>query len=796
LNSTWNTNIALFEKRFPALKEILCEDIAFFEKETEEGRSPLPLEFLAAKNGSPTALYKADVAGGDASGTNASGGDATETNASGTNATAGTGTNGDASGGNAAGADATGSDVSGGDAAGGKATRTNASGGNATGTNASGGDATWTNATAGTGTNGDATGGNAAVGDASGADDPGSDVSGTDAAGGKATRTNATAGTGTNGDASGGNAAKTDESGANAAKSAPSKQPPIPLHSKYNPEREAEQLVKEFSKNDFDAAVFLGFGLGYAPIAFAEKNPSTPLILIENNPLFLFAALNTLDFTKVFSHPNLIFVTKTNASTAVSVLANYKAERIKIYSSKAHTAHDPSFANEFLELFKRSLQKDEINTNTLEKFSRLWMKNSMANLPYLAKCDGVRKYRSALLQLGGKATELPFVILAAGPSLETVLPHLSKLKESCVLVCVDTALHALVKAGVEPDFIVLVDPQYACARHLEFLKAKSSVLITESAAYPSVFRFECRETVMCSSLFPIGQYFESQLGQKGKLGAGGSVATTAWDFARTCGTRKIYIAGMDLGFPGKQTHIRGSQFEERAHRSSSRTHTAESDGIASLLGASPSLSKDYRGNSILTDKRMSLFAWWFESNCSTALKDGQTTFTLTPQSLAIPNISISSPQELLLECNAKKEELMEAKKKFFEQAQKNSIQIKAQEEKNALPSFENVLEEFKENLLNLLSLSKKGLALCQSAIQNRTKVREVNAKLSEIDSQILNSKGKDAAALVFPTERQLAAKAKELPDSAMNDPMLKPIYYSRLIYSELQKAVKAYLDLT
>ena len=284
MNSTWNTNIALFEKRFPALKEILCEDIAFFEKETEEGRSPLPLEFLAAKNGSPTALYKADASGADATGGNAavgdvSGGDATGTNASGTNATAGTGTNGDASGGNAAKTDeseanATGSDVSGGDAAVGDVSGGDAADGKATRTNTSGGDATGTNA--------------------SGA--------------------NATAGTGTNGDASGGN----------AAKSVSAKVAAIPLHSKYNPEREAEQLVKEFSKNDFDAAVFLGFGLGYAPIAFAEKNPTTPLILIENNPLFLFAALNTLDFTKVFSHPNLIFVTKTNASTAVSVLANYK----------------------------------------------------------------------------------------------------------------------------------------------------------------------------------------------------------------------------------------------------------------------------------------------------------------------------------------------------------------------------------------------------------------------------------------------------------------------------------------
>jgi len=655
LNSTWNTNIALFKKRFPALGDMLKDDIAFFEKECSEGHFPLPLEFIEAKNGSPTALFKTEIAGTE---------------------------------------------------------------------------------------------------EAAGSKVPVQD----------------------------------------ADKSTTAKAAAIPLHSKYNPEREAEQLVSQFSRNEFDAAVFLGFGLGYGPLAFAEKNPSAPMILIENNPLFLFAALNTLDFTKVLSHPSLVFVTKADPATAVSLLSGYRAERVKIFSAKAHTAHDTAFASQFLELFKRSLQKDAINTNTLEKFSRLWMKNSLANLFYLAKCDGVKKYRSALLQLGGNAAELPFVILAAGPSLAAVIPHLQRLKESCVLVCVDTALHAVLKAGVEPDFIVLVDPQYACARHLEFLKSPSSVLITESAAYPSVFRFECRETIMCSSLFPIGQYFESRLGQKGKLGAGGSVATTAWDFARTCGAKKIYIAGMDLGFPGKQTHIRGSQFEERAHRTSCRTHTAESDGVSSLLGAAPTLAKDYRGKDILTDKRMSLFAWWFESNCATALKDGQKTFTLTPQSLAIPNIAVSSAEELLEECSAQKEQLVQSKEKFLEQAEKNSTLQKNEDEKNGLPSFESVRAEFRESLENLAELSKRGLALCQVAIQNRTKVQEVNAKLSEIDAKIMSSKGKEAASLVFPTERQLAAKAGELPPSAINDALLSPVYYSRLIYGELQKAVRAYLE--
>ena len=62
MNSIWNTNLALFEKRFPALRDLLSEDIAFFEGEIEAGNFPLPLEIIEAKNGSPTAIYKAESA--------------------------------------------------------------------------------------------------------------------------------------------------------------------------------------------------------------------------------------------------------------------------------------------------------------------------------------------------------------------------------------------------------------------------------------------------------------------------------------------------------------------------------------------------------------------------------------------------------------------------------------------------------------------------------------------------------------------------------------------------------------
>lgn len=43
------------------------------------------------------------------------------------------------------------------------------------------------------------------------------------------------------------------------------------LHSKYNPEREADTLVESFDSSKHENAVFLGFGLGYGPAALAKK---------------------------------------------------------------------------------------------------------------------------------------------------------------------------------------------------------------------------------------------------------------------------------------------------------------------------------------------------------------------------------------------------------------------------------------------------------------------------------------------------------------------------------------------
>ena len=145
---------------------------------------------------------------------------------------------------------------------------------------------------------------------------------------------------------------------------------------------------------------------------------------------------------------------------------------------------------------------------------------------------------------------LPALVIAGGPSLDSLAPSLAALRERMVLVSVNTPLRACRERGVEPDFTVVVDPQFWASRSLDWTLAQDGVLVAEPSACPRIFRRETERFFLCSSLFPLGETLEAAVGEKGRLGAGGSVSTSAWDLARLLGARPLYAAGLDLGFPG------------------------------------------------------------------------------------------------------------------------------------------------------------------------------------------------------------------------------------------------------
>ena len=431
----------------------------------------------------------------------------------------------------------------------------------------------------------------------------------------------------------------------------------VRLHSAYNPQREAAGAVERDEVFQKSAIVFYGFGLGYHVIECARKirergDSKIRLLLIEPDVGRFYAAMSVLDWTPVFEVENLVVAVGAPAESVLPLLEDGSKVNIGetgvsdayFFDIPVFTAHAASYFDTVRSIVKRNQRKNEINAATLKKFGRLWCKNSLKNLGQYGKCGGVSSLGNKALDDQGKA--LPFLIIGAGPSLEKILPFIKDLQERCVTVCVETALRALLRVGVQPDFVILTDPQFWAYRHIAGLGAPESIFITEVSAWPAVFRFSCRNILLCSSQFPVGQFVQRKLGlTPGDLGTGGSVASSAWNFAHLAGAREIFTAGLDFAFPGKQTHIKGSSAEQTYHTLASRLKSPDKFTASALYSANAVTGTDYSGSPVLTDSRMKMFSWWFEARLAACPESK--TYTLDSRGLKTPGIAAVDPADLL-----------------------------------------------------------------------------------------------------------------------------------------------------
>ena len=461
----------------------------------------------------------------------------------------------------------------------------------------------------------------------------------------------------------------------------------VRLHSAYNPEREAAGAVCRDEVFEKSAVVFYGFGLGYHVIEFAKlaaeraaSGKSVPkLILLEPEVKYFYAALSVLDWTLVFALENLVIAAGCPSEAVLSLLEDGTKVNVGetgvsdtyFFDIPSFTAHAAAYFETVRAIVKRNQRKNEINAATLKKFGRRWCRNSIKNIEKLSSLGVIET-------LSGRGSQFPFLIIGAGPSLETILPYIKELKERTVILCVETALHTLLRSGVQPDFILLTDPQFWAFRHISALRAPQSILITEVSAYPAVFRFCSSNTLLCSSQFPVGQYFEQKLGlTPGNLVTGGSVASCAWNFAHFCGTKEIFTAGLDFGFPKGQTHIRGSSAEQTWHTIANRLSASDKATAAALYNANAVCAKDYNGESVITDSRMKMFSWWFEARLAACPE--VKTYTLCPQGLATPGIKPASVTELL-----KRNPLGKEKTDFINSAKSIKSALSSQQKKELL----------------------------------------------------------------------------------------------------------------
>lgn len=510
------------------------------------------------------------------------------------------------------------------------------------------------------------------------------------------------------------------------------------VHSRYDPKREAERLVAGGVEPRASAALVLGLGLGYLPEAFLALHPGRPLVIVEPDLGLFRQALACRDLTALASSPSVTWFIGEEPEAVIMGLDALPLSRLAVLRLRPLYLRWQAYYRK-LELLVRSLlDRKEVNLNTLRRFGRLWVRNLLHNLEEFLRAPGVSR-------LEGAFAGIPALVLAAGPSLEPVLEALSELRQRLLLVAVDTSYPLCRRAGVEPDFLVTVDPQYWNSRHLDRMRILEAILVSEPAAHPSIFHrpeAECPALYFVSSFFPLGGLLEQLTGIRGRIGAGGSVATTAWDLARLLGGRPLYMAGLDLGYPGRRTHCRGAYFEELRATLSGRLQPAELAAFRALSEAGTFPVRSNSGGLTLTDRRMVIYQWWFENqlkqHCGEPL-----TYSLSAQGVAIAGMPYL-PLDSLLQLPAVRSQIEERMDRARQWGKGQELPARASEQ------AWTAMGEMAAELGRLGELAREGLELCARAEgQARSLRSQLLRRLEAVDRRILALSSRQVAAFLL-----------------------------------------------
>lgn len=405
------------------------------------------------------------------------------------------------------------------------------------------------------------------------------------------------------------------------------------VHSAVDPLREAERLVATAVAREPDADGWVIFGCGLSYVSEAIRRHADGDVIVvrpDREPLAPALAHRDAAWWCRFGPDRIVPSDHPDALAVAASALGMRRPRLIVLQAIARSFPE-SFAR-----FERAVtalrERGSINRNTLRRFGRLWVRNTIRNIPRTADVAGIDGWE-------GRAQGVPIVVCGAGPTLDDSLDTVRRLADRCLVIAVDTALPVLRRIGVRADIAVVADPQYWNTRHLDNAADSATVLIAESATHPRIFRLWRGPVRLSASLFPLGSFVDARVGRTMRLGAGGSVATSAWDLARYLGASSILLAGVDLGFPRRETHCRGSFFEERIIARAHRLAPAEQGLARYLHGAGATLVPATPEGSVLSDRRMALYRSWFEQQIA---RRGVPTCVLAAGGSRIPGVDVCS----------------------------------------------------------------------------------------------------------------------------------------------------------
>lgn len=207
-----------------------------------------------------------------------------------------------------------------------------------------------------------------------------------------------------------------------------------------------------------------------------------------------------------------------------------------------------------LKVLKDRVELFYISRNTVGLMAPIWTPNILKNTPKLV-AEGRDILALSKTYLGSTA-----VVIGAGPSLDELLPKIAAIQEKVLIICAFKALKAVSAFGIDPDIVVCLDPKQKI-RHLEGVDLlRIGAFAVEAASNDELVSTlrGCPILPFVASVLPAELIRAIGAMNIPIMGTGGSAVHGAIQLAILLGSRNIYMAGTDFGFPDNKLYANGA----------------------------------------------------------------------------------------------------------------------------------------------------------------------------------------------------------------------------------------------
>lgn len=347
------------------------------------------------------------------------------------------------------------------------------------------------------------------------------------------------------------------------------------LHSKYNPEREAESFANQFASPAF--FVVVGLAGGYHISALMKKFPESNVIAAENDESDLRFLEKLPEIQKLHSEKRFQAATKSDIKR--KIIETYKPAihgDMTIATLRSWENIFPDEKKEIIKEIQSALKIVSADYSVQCHFGKIWHKNIFENLKVASEIKtDIKK------TIGEIPNEKIAAIIAAGPSLNETYKKIEDEREKYFVIATDTAFSVLAERKIKADCVVSVDGQNISHSHYMHGIYSDTIFVFDLCANSSAVRkvrSGSKKIIFTENGHPLAKYASAYTGKNSFLEnytGSGTVTIAAASFAITAGFTKIEFFGADFSYIGGAPYARGTYLDTIYGTSESKFENSE-----------------------------------------------------------------------------------------------------------------------------------------------------------------------------------------------------------------------------